>query len=166
MPIASVHSNIVFFATTNMHYQADTEDAEHPYIDPGISPFVWEYPFSRTNALQSVPLSFLGGGRGWLYADADGGDMLSLASNLVVHCRLSPNVEDYYSLIRLDAQVQSPHAQTKWEKFHALWAAVSYAGTNLVSLVANDTGVHPVFQGNAVWRIQNDMKALTDRTSP
>ena len=157
MEVATMHSNIVFFAVTNQHFRAKT-------INELSAAYVWEYALQRPSNLPVIPPTFFGGSRAWFYTTESSGELLSLATNLIVQCRTSPNMEGFYDLIRLEGKIDSRN-RVEAEKFYSLWACISYGESNFVSLVANDPKAFPYFRNNALWRINNNMEYLHERGS-
>lgn len=150
MEVATIHSNIVFFAVTNEHYQART-------FTELYATHTWEYAFQRPVDLPVIPPTFFGGSRAWFYTTESSGELLSLATNLIVQCRTAPNMEEFYNLIRLEGKINSNY-KVDGEKMYSLWGVVFYGNSNLVSLVANDPKVYPIYRNNALSRIKTNIK--------
>jgi len=147
-------TNIVFFATTNMHYQAEVENPDDPYREPSVSPFAWEYTSMQTNTLTSTPLTLIGGDRGWFPADADGGQLLNFTSNLVSCVRLSPDIGAYYSLLRNNGGGWSTPGRVAEDTRLSLWMSSRFNGTNMLSRMSVDVGLDAAIRNAAIWRLQ------------
>ena len=143
MPTLSNGAFVVFFATTNLHiYLSDVGRKADWNFNVGVDMCDWNYPFARTNALPSIPLSFVGSGRAVFHTDEDDGNLMLFASNLVQCMRIQPNVTNYYELVRITSY-QGREKRIKDDKIWSLLNSVQYDSLPMIELMAADTNLPP-----------------------
>jgi hypothetical protein len=155
MPIPSAETVVVFFATTNIHYRSHLTRAEQEFVDPGVSPYHWDYPRARTNALPSTGLSFFGAHRGWFPADEGNGQVMAFASNLVQCVRVQPSAQAYYSLLRNNGTGWTAPERIVQDVRYSLWMSSYFDGTNILSLMVADTNLDARIRSSAEVRLSN-----------
>lgn len=153
MPIISNGVSVVFFATTNLHvYLSDVGGNENWNFNVGVSMFDWNYPFARTNALPSIPLSFVGCDRAVFNLNEDEGNLTLFASNLVQCMRIQPNVTNYYELVKINS-FSGKDKRVKYDKIWSLLNSAQYDSLPMIQLMAADTNLPPVILNWAKGRL-------------